>query len=52
MFARGVETIVSDHLNHPRKHEASQTSEKQPADNKKEPSGNFFNLLMRQFASY
>ena len=52
MFARGVETIVSDHLNHPRKYEASQTSEKQPADNKKEPSGNFFNLLMRQFASY
>jgi len=52
MFARGVETIVSDHLHHPRKYEAQQTGAKQRAARKQETGGNFFSLLMRQFASY
>jgi len=52
MFARGVESIVSDHLHHPRKHEAQSTSAKQRAAKKQDPGGNFFSLLMRQFASY
>jgi hypothetical protein len=52
MFARGVETIVSDHLHHPRKYEAQQTSAKQRVAKQQDPGGNFFSLLMRQFASY
>ena len=52
MFAQGVESIVSDHLHHSRKYEAQQTSAKQRVAKKQEPVGNFFSLLMRQFASY
>jgi hypothetical protein len=52
MFARGVETIVTDHLHHPRKYEARQTSAKQRVAIKQEPRGNFLSLLMRQFANW
>jgi len=52
MFAQGVESIVSDHLHYPRKQEAQPTSAKQRAARKQDPGGNFFSLLMRQFASY
>jgi len=52
MFAQGIESIVSDHLHHSRKYEAQQTSAKQRVAKKQEPVGNFFSLLMRQFASY
>jgi len=52
MFARGVETIVRDHLHHPGKYAAKQTCEKQRVAKQQEPRGNFFSLLMRQFASY
>ncbi|MCP4877097.1 MAG: hypothetical protein GY896_16695 [Gammaproteobacteria bacterium] len=51
MFAQGVESIVSDHLQHPRKYEVQQTSAKQRVAKEQESHGNFFNLLMRQFAS-
>jgi hypothetical protein len=51
MFAQGVETIVRDHLHHPGKYEAKQTSAKQRVAKQQEPRGNFFSLLMRQFAS-
>ena len=51
MFAQGVETIVRDHLHHPGKYEVKQTCEKQRVAEQQEPRGNFFSLLMRQFAS-
>ena len=52
MFAQGVESIVSDHLHHPRKYDAPQTSVKPRAAKQQDQDGNFFSLLMRQFASY
>jgi len=52
MFAQGVETIVRDHLHHPGKFEAKQTGAKQRVVKQQEPRGNYFSLLMRQFASY
>ena len=52
MFARGVESIVSDHIQHPRNMDAQPAGKKQRAANTEDASGNFFNLLMRQFASH
>jgi len=52
MFAQGVEIIVRDQLDHPGKYAAKQTGEKQRVAKQQEPRGNFFSLLMRQFASY
>ena len=52
MFARGVESIISDHLHHPGKYAAQQASEKKRVVNKQESLGNFFSLLMRQFAKW
>jgi hypothetical protein len=51
LFARGVESIVSEHMNQPRYAEADKKSAKQAATVKYEPQGNLFTLLMRQFAS-
>ena len=50
LFARGVESLVSEHMNQPRYAEADNKDAKQAAA-KSEPQGNFFTLLMRQFAS-
>jgi hypothetical protein len=47
LFARGVESLVSEHMDQPRYAEA----DKKAATVKSEPQGNFFTLLMRQFAS-
>ena len=52
MFARGVESIVSDHLYHPGKNVEQEIREKQRVSNKQDSRGNLFNILMRQFASY
>ena len=52
MFAQGVESIVSDHLNHPGKNDEQELREKQRVSNKQDSRGNLFNILMRQFASY
>ncbi len=49
MFARGVESIVREHLENPRRYEKK--TDKRRAAIKPEPRGNFFSLLMRQFAS-
>jgi len=49
LFARGVESIVSEHLENPRRYE--EKTDKRRAAIKPEPRGNFLNLLMRQFAS-
>ena len=51
MFARGVESIVSDHMNHSRNLVEQPVSKKQRIVTQKDSSGNFFSLLMRQFAS-
>jgi hypothetical protein len=48
MFARGVESIISDHLFHPGKYAAQQASIKKRVANKQESLGNFFILLMRK----
>ncbi len=55
MFARGVESIVSDHLKnaqHQRHDNEAEQRNKQRAAARSEPQGNFLGLLMRQFASY
>jgi len=49
LFARGVESIVSEHLDNPRRY--VEKTDKQRTAIKPEPRGNFFSLLMRQFAS-
>ena len=51
LFARGVESLVSEHMDQPRYAEADKKAAKQAATFKSEPQGNFFTLLMRQFAS-
>lgn len=50
LFARGIESLVSEHIDQPRYAEADKKAAKQAAV-KSEPQGNFFTLLMRQFAS-
>ena len=52
MFASGVESIVSEHLGNPRRYDEEKKNNKQRVAIKPEPRGNFFGLLMRQFASY
>jgi hypothetical protein len=49
MFAQGVESIVSEHMQHRRNEEQMPVSK--PAVVKPEPRGNFLHLLMRQFAN-
>ena len=51
LFARGVESLVSEHMNQPRYAEADKKTAQQVASARSEPQGNFFTLLMRQFAS-
>jgi len=51
LFAHGVESLVSEHMNQPRYAEDDKKAAKQVATLKSEPQGNFFTLLMRQFAS-
>ena len=51
LFARGVESLVSEHLCSPRFEEFDEAEEKRRAAVKQEPRGNFFSLLMRQFAN-
>ncbi len=52
MFASGVESIVREHLDNPRHYKEEVKTSKQRATTRPEPRGNFFDLLMRQFASY
>jgi hypothetical protein len=51
LFARGVESLVSDHLQRRSYREADEQHVEQVARLKPQPRGNFFSLLMRQFAS-
>lgn len=51
MFAQGIESLVSEHLAQPRYAEDDKKHARKAAVAKPEPRGNFFNLLMRQFAS-
>ncbi|HUV21361.1 MAG TPA: hypothetical protein VMZ32_06220 [Gammaproteobacteria bacterium] len=50
LFARGVESIVGEHIQ--RRRNEAQIPVSKPVVVKSEPRGNFLNLLMRQFANY
>ena len=50
LFARGVESLVSEHIERPRYRDYDEAEEKQRIAVKQEPRGNLFSLLMRQFA--
>jgi hypothetical protein len=52
LFASGVESIVREHLHNPRRNDGEKKISRQRVAIKPEPRGNFFSLLMRQFASY
>jgi hypothetical protein len=51
LFARGVESLVSEHLQRPHYRNEDEAQEKRRIAIKQEPRGNLFTLLMRQFAS-
>lgn len=51
LFARGVESLVSEHLQQPRYRDEDEKHARQAAATRPEPRGNFLTLLMRQFAS-
>ncbi len=51
MFASGLESIVSEYLAKPRRNAEEKKTNKKRVAIKSEPRGNFFGLLMRQFAS-
>jgi hypothetical protein len=52
MFARGVESMVNDHLYHPGRYDQQEIRQQQRASNKQESRGNPFIVLMRQFANF
>jgi len=51
LFARGVESILSDQRQRRRHHDDVEASISEPVANL-EPRGHFLSLLMRQFANY
>lgn len=51
LFARGVESFVSEHLQRPRFQELDETQQQQRVAVRQEPRGNLFSMLMRQFAN-
>jgi len=52
LFARGFESLVSDHLQRQGYRQADLQHAKQIERVKPQPRGNMFTLLMRQFASF
>ena len=52
LFARGVESIISEQLQRQRHQHDEEKSVTRSAAVKPEPRGNFLNLLMRQFANF
>jgi len=52
LFARGVESIISEQLQRQRHQHDEAESVTRPVVAKPEPRGNFLNLLMRQFANF
>jgi hypothetical protein len=51
LFARGVESIISDPLIHPSRHDAGEIDTIRRGANKQESRGNLFSTLLRQFAN-
>jgi hypothetical protein len=51
LFARGVESIVSEQLQRRRYQDQDEVRSNRPAVIRQEPRGNFLTLLMRQFAN-
>ena len=52
LFARGVESLISDPLHHPSRHDSEETRAIHPRANQQTSGGNLFNLLLRQFARH
>lgn len=51
LFARGVESMVSDRLHHPGKFDQQELRAKSRISKKQEAHENLFSILMRQFAN-
>jgi hypothetical protein len=52
MFAQGLESLVSDPLYSPSKHDEQELGQLRRTANKQDSSGNLFNVLLRQFANF
>ena len=51
MFAQGVESLISDPIFNPSKADYDELHPINRRDNKQDPRGNLFNLLLRQFVN-
>ncbi|UCH41493.1 MAG: hypothetical protein JSU67_07470 [Gammaproteobacteria bacterium] len=51
MFAQGVESLISDPLYSPSKHDAHELDDMRRSAVKQDSRGNLFNVLLRQFAN-
>lgn len=51
MFARGVESIISDPLIKPARHDVIENDQVSRSAGKQESRGNLFGALLRQFAN-
>ncbi len=51
MFARGVESLISDPLYSPSRHDNEEFAELRHVARKQDSRGNLFNVLMRQFSN-
>jgi len=52
MFAQGLESLVSDPLYSPSKHDEQELGQMRRSASKPDSSGNLFNSLLRQFANF
>jgi len=52
MFAQGLESLISDPLYSPSRHDEHDLDEMRRAANKPDSRGNLFNVLLRQFARF
>ena len=51
LFARGVESLISDPLYHPSEHDSHDGASNRRRAGRQQDRGNLFNALMRQFAN-
>lgn len=51
MFAQGVESLISDPLYSPSKHDSHELGDMRRSAVKQDSRGNLFNVLLRQFAN-
>ena len=50
MFARGVESLVGDHLHNPSQSDVRERKEMRRKPVRREARGSFFNVLLKQFS--